>query len=511
MTDHIPLAPLREVRLSEKEKSFIRNNILAHQRKSLFLRKVFFVTRITWYVAVSTFGVFVLVSSYLPQPTGITPEDGALYSVLHDGQQWIVQADTIGRLLEIQWVVHVLQNGIIVPKTEIAAGEIVVLQPGAELVLQVRAATFAKITGPAKFVLEYIPETNQTVLNLLEGKLIEVTTHITPLSTEHAAEMSTESTPANKKVAAVTDNVVIKTKFVEVTAPQDQTSNFVIEQEDKEAEVIAKSGNILVKQLIDFNTNTPSDTEQMLVDAGERAHIDTAGIAIYTPKTEDELVQLALQSKELQIRYETTPESTDLSASTATLLSEDTTTTALLDESADQVALLSAKAVEDDVLVELSKKTNPTNEKKVLSPELLSSLSQTLHQAISAENIAQMRQRKEENTNAYIIAYSNLLEQLNRAYTLLWAHQPSTSTDSLGAGIRIAQNLLTLLETEYATPPSLRTAVVSIINWLTALQAPVEEHNAPDLPAPVEWSSTTPPEKSMLENMKEELDDIMND
>jgi hypothetical protein len=43
-------------------------------------------------------------------------------------------------------VVHVIKDGNIVPKTDIEAGEIVVLQAGAELIVQVRAATFAKIT-----------------------------------------------------------------------------------------------------------------------------------------------------------------------------------------------------------------------------------------------------------------------------------------------------------------------------------------------------------------------------
>jgi len=106
-------------------------------------------------------------------------------------------------------------------------------------------------------VLEYIPELQQTVLNLLEGQLIEVTTKITPLVTE---EKITPQKPESQELAKA---VIIKTKFVEVTPPANQTTTFVIEQQDKQAEVIAKSGNILVKQLLD---TTDSET-QLFVDA----------------------------------------------------------------------------------------------------------------------------------------------------------------------------------------------------------------------------------------------------
>jgi hypothetical protein len=102
MNEDIFLAPLRESQLSEREKQFIRTNVLAGQRKSLFLRKLFFASRITGYVAVSTFGIFVLVSSYIPQPATLHPENGPLFTIHQDDLQATVQADTIGRLLEIQ-------------------------------------------------------------------------------------------------------------------------------------------------------------------------------------------------------------------------------------------------------------------------------------------------------------------------------------------------------------------------------------------------------------------------
>lgn len=454
---HTPhLAPLRDLTLSEKEKQYIRNNVLTWQRKSLFLRKIFFASRVTGYVAVSAFGIFVLISSYLPQQGVLAPENSPLFTLDSDALQGTVQADTIGRLLEIQWVVHVIQNGNIVPKTDIAAGEMVVLQPWAELIVQVRAATFAKITWPAKFVLEYIPEIEHTVLNLLEGKLIEVTTKITPLQEESQPQESSE--PQNA--------VIIKTKFVEVTPPSDQTTSFVIEQEDKNAEVIAKSWTVFVKQLL--TSTSPEDEQQLAVDAWNAAHIDTKWIALYVPETEDQAVLLALESKNLQIRYEA-PEPTSSPESQKAI-------TSLLEDSQDDLTLPQVD-VEDDVLAELSKKTTQGNGKKVIDPDLLKSLNHTLNPSISSQNITQMQKRKDENINAYIIAYSNLLDQLNRAYTLLWVAQPATSTDSLEAGIQITQNLLTLLETSYSTPPSLRSSLQSIINGLVSLQ---QEHNVAD-------------------------------
>lgn len=481
MNDHMPLTPLRELKLSEREKQFIRNTILTKQRKAILLHKVFFASRVTGYVAVSAFWLFVLVSSYRPQqwllPTGEWP----VFTLL-DTHQGTVQADTIGRLLEIQWVVHVIKNGTIVPKTDIAAGEIVVLQPWAELVVQVRATTFAKITWPAKFVLEYIPEIQQTVLNLLEGKLIEVTTTI--------ASVSAEENDAKTPMPVPEEQVVIKTKLVEVTPPKNQTTNFTISQEDKEAEVVARSGNILVKQLVDLTWKWTNTQPTLLVDAWTNAHIDTSWISVYTPASQDEVVQLALDSKDLQIRYNTPtswPQKNKESEQIALLAAVDESSDASLEETTiDEVT------VGDDILQELTSKAKQPTTKKILTSELLAALTQTLHPSIAAENLAQMRQWKWVNTNAYIIAYSNLLDQVNYAYKLLELSQPATSTDSLDAGIVVAQNLLTTLEAEYALPPSLRSSLLTIINWLAALKnvEKENEHNAPseDITAPEEQS-----------------------
>ncbi len=495
----MPLTPLRELQLNEREKQFIRNNVLTKQRKAILLRKVFFASRVTGYVAVSAFWLFVLVSSYRPQqwllPTGEWP----VFTLL-DTHQGTVQADTIGRLLEIQWVVHVIKNGTIVPKTDIAAGEIVVLQPGAELVVQVRATTFAKITWPAKFVLEYIPEIQQTVLNLLEGKLIEVTTTIA-------------STPENDTTISAPvpeEQVVIKTKLVEVTPPKNQTTSFTINQEDKEAEVVAKSGNILVKQLVDLTWKWTKTEATLLVDAWTNAHIDTSWISVYTPASEDELVQLALDSKDLQIRYNTPATSSQRNeepeqiALLATV--NESTDTSLEETSVDEVV------VDDEILEELATKAKQATTKKILNSELLAALTQTLHPSIAAENLWQMRHRKWVNTNAYIIAYSNLLDQVNYAYKLLELSQPATSTDSLDAGIVVTQKLLTTLEANYALPPSLRSSLLTIINWLTALKNTEREneHNAAneDTPTPVTqptWDRIKEHTKTIIQKAAEEV------
>jgi hypothetical protein len=217
-----------------------------------------------------------------------------------------------------------------------------------------------------------------------------------------------------------------------------------------------------------------------------------------------------LESRNLQIRYEAP---TTLTA----VVDEEEVLPALWNEG--DIALLAAVQstveVEDEVLVQLSKRasSDESNEKKILTPELLQSLTQTLHSNISTQNISQMKKWKWVNTNAYIIAYSNLLEQLNRAYTLLWAPQPATSTDSLDAWIHITQNLLTLLETTYSTPPSLRHALQSIIAWLTDMQkTPETEHNVADpLPTQDTWTdilATTETWRDVKETTKAIIDEL---
>jgi hypothetical protein len=77
-----------------------------------------------------------------------------------------------------------------------------------------------------------------------------------------------------------------------------------------------------------------------------------------------------------------------------------------------------------------------------------------------------------KNTNGFVIAYGNLLEQVNRAYTLLDIQQPSVSpsTETIAAGIQVTQTLLHTLQNRYFVPPSLEASINNIINWLQKLQ-----------------------------------------
>lgn len=157
-------------------------------------------------------------------------------------------------------------------------------------------------------------------MNLLEGEIIEVTTKVTP--TESTKDVSPTPAPTSP---TLTDNVVIKTKLVEVTPPTDHASSFVIHQQDKSAEVIATQGeNMLVKQLTPTLVNDDSG-EELLVSAGTHAHVDLQGIHI--PSSSDEAVQLARQSKDLTIRYEKpTTDDVALLALVADTTNEDTDT-----------------------------------------------------------------------------------------------------------------------------------------------------------------------------------------
>ena len=192
------------------------------------------------------------------------------------------------------------------------------------------------------------------------------------------------------------------------------------------------------------------------------------------PETNSAANQLARLSRNLHIRYmietrETPQKSSDISPET------NTTATESLDEPSPSL------------LEQIAHNRIIQSQKRILESDLIASLEQTLHPAITAQNLAQMRQWKETNTDAYIIAYRNLLDQLNRAYTLLDITQPTTQTDSLSAGIHVANNLISYLDTHATLPPSLRSSLLVIVNGLSSLQAPQKDdsdiHNtAPDLP-----------------------------
>ena len=132
--------------------------------------------------------------------------------------------------------------------------------------------TFVTISGPATFVLEKLPETNQTVLNMLEWSLIEVTTKVASLQDE------TEKIVLNTSESAIDitqqQAVIIKTKHVQVTTNPKESATFVINQNEQSADVLATAWNVIVKQLLATNT-----TNELIVQAWNNAHIDKTLIA----------------------------------------------------------------------------------------------------------------------------------------------------------------------------------------------------------------------------------------
>lgn len=121
--------------------------------------------------------------------------------------------------------------------------------------------------------------------------------------------------------------------------------------------------------------------------------------------------------------------------------------------------------------------------KLVIEPEMLKKLSQALHEQISTQNLYEMRQWKQKgNINAFVIAYTNLLDQLNQAYKIVDITQPGVdpSVDSLEAGARVATTLLHTLQERFLVPPSLVHQITFIADGLRALLRVETEHPVAD-------------------------------
>lgn len=227
-----PLSLLREIQLTDLEKRYIRDQIHSKRSRYLRIRHVLHYLKFTSYATVAAFGVFVFATLF--QPTSpdrmITSTSDELITMKMAGKN-VAQADTIGRLIAMQGVVQVVKDGIISPSSDIVAGDLVIVQPGAEVIVQVREYTYVKITGPAKFILEKsLDQIHTYILNLLEGESLEFTTQPTPV-----AQTSLDSTTT----PIIPDKVVIKTKYVEVTTTDTETTNVNISQKDETATVVA--------------------------------------------------------------------------------------------------------------------------------------------------------------------------------------------------------------------------------------------------------------------------------
>ncbi len=427
------LMELRNLTLSHQEKRLIRQRIQTKQQKSLNIQKVFRALKYTGYASVGIFGLFVLASSFLPQQQRISDSTNPLITLLTPWSQ-TVKADTLWRLVTIQWVVNISDNGNILPNTEIRAWQTVVLEPGAQLVVQLMGATFATISGPATFVLEKLPETNQTVLHMLEWSLIEVTTKVASLQDE------TEKIVLNTSESAIDitqqQAVIIKTKHVQVTTNPKESATFVINQNEQSADVLATAWNVIVKQLLATNT-----TNELIVQAWNNAHIDDTWIAIKLPESETELEQLAAVSKTLQIRYQKWSE-----VENESIGNNEPSILAYLDD--PESVPLRVEAVWEDILEELNMKTKTAETKRIIPNDL----------RIALEN----------NINDFETMYSESLnKQIAETYTLLWLGIP-TINDVQWA---ITQLIATLKNT-YSVPPSLITLLnnkIALITWSQTL------------------------------------------
>lgn len=437
------LMELRNLSLSDQEKRLLRQRVQTKQQKSLNIQKVFIALRYTGYASVGIFGLFVLASSFMPQQQRMSDSTNPLITLLTPWSQ-TVKADTLWRLVAIQWVVNISDNWNILPNTEIHAWQTVVLEPWAQLVVQLMGTTFATISGPATFVLEKLPETNQTVLNMLEWSLIEVTTK---WSAEKNATLVSEVLETElHQEQSVQKSVIIKTKHVQVTTQSEESTTFVINQNEQSADVLATAWNIVVKQLSD----TTLSQEEFVVQAWNNAHVDKTWVAIALPWSSEEVEQLATVSKNLQIRYQKTNKTNNDAP-----ITDEPSILAYLDD--PESLPLRVDSVWEEILTELAMKTKTAESKRIIPNDLRLAL--------------------EKHISAYDTVYSvQLLNTITQTYVLLWLSTPAIS-DLESAKWAMTQ-LINALESTYSVPPSLIWQLHQKIALMTGTKEGNNEHQA---------------------------------
>lgn len=451
---------LRTLQLSANETQAIRQQIQAKRSKKLFLRKMRYYIRISAYTGVSVFAIFLLFSSYQPSvlERQENPITDTIVSVNPIGAPF-AEASVIGTLVEVQGVAHVISNGVIVPSADIRLGELVVLQPGAEVIVQVRQQLYAKVVWPAKFVFESHPNGSATfILNLLEGEYIEILT------------ASEDSEPSPRTDIQPEETIVIKTKYVEVSTQDQPDTHFSITQTDDNAEVVSNDGDLVVKQLVLDN-----EQQEISVKSGQTVRVSQTEIDMSTPTSQEDITQLTLNSKQLHIRYVEEPENKQAPSSLSSIDAQTSEEDQWAVDTLAELGIVNSTDNSDGLDPSIFDALAGTAENSIdiIDPQLLVNLTQTLHPDITRHNSAQMRQWIDAwNTNALLIAYSNLLQQIDRAYQLIGKSQPriDRGIDSFQAGITVATQLRTILTSSYTTPPSLLASIDLIIAELSDLQ-----------------------------------------
>lgn len=419
--------------------------------QSVFARYSYYVRPVAMvgWVVMMMATVFMLWFVFQPKTTEQSSGDAPIATRKTSGP--VVQADSLGRIIQAEWVISIEdgQRGYQTILENIPAGVQVVLEDSAKLEFAIWDEwIIATIYGPAVFTLEEIWD--KTFLNLLEWSYAEVKT--LPVVAPSQPTDSTISS-VNTIVEKTPRLLVIKTTSFQIEANSAEVVDVKINEwdEDVDPEVKNSGDTLLVKRLWEEEWVVLGTSEVATWNEGTTLLVNTL----------DTDSDNAGESALLAIRYETDDQGFEIIAQPSSVDTLDGTDIPLiwvaedelmqtlgLGEPQDNYAMNTIQW-EDEGADEVSQ---TLLEWRVLSPERMDILGWLIAASYISYHADQLIAYTDQ-PDKQAVTIETLVSLLNRSLAVFNAWWPSVA--SLDNLTQINQELITILQDKFFTPPSL--------------------------------------------------------
>jgi hypothetical protein len=192
---------------SPEQELRIYARFLEKRQRSLFLQRLKYYTKIAIYSVSLVMIIGSALFSFPQQSKDLYTRIISNRAVdVYTPNPWVVRADSIGKIVSLQWTAVIARDGKEFPLDDIYSDTTVVLKDGAVLTFQVAWWLQTQLIWPARFQL-HRDEKQQIILDIHEGRMIQVESTQTS-ATDTATEM-TIKTP-QLQLAAIRSDKKIK-------------------------------------------------------------------------------------------------------------------------------------------------------------------------------------------------------------------------------------------------------------------------------------------------------------
>ena len=352
-----------------------------------------------------------------------------------------VQADVLWKIVKSKWEISLIntKTHTTITTDVLHEDEHILLGSGAEIEFTVRDNVLAKIKGPAEVGLQYLGTqkgVNNYAINIISWDYFEVVSIDKKIVGKHLWR--------GEKNHSSVDHIIVKSSEFSIETKQvNGNINIVMsKKENGKREVENKWSEVVMKTIV--------EDEQQFIAIASHQKVAVNGSVDFVDVDIEKLKQ-EIKDKQFTVRYE---------------IQQDNDTSSIGTAMVDAVTIA-------DILEETK-----IPEKKVIDEQMLVKLDNALKPAFLDNDLAQIQKYySEKNSDAFRIAYNNLLIKLRAGYEAIGLNTPSFPVDEkhLAQGAKMADDLANSIVHTYYIDTSHLVGLYVTANMLNALTYDVPE------------------------------------